>query len=378
MAPTLDPRPLDPRALVVAHLAVVRHVAALLTARDVTASQPIEAALALVARWATEGGIDGDALAAAAEAAWADGHPHRLASEPALRARMWLGTAAGNLASMARRERGWKDAPRTILDAAASALSSLRTEGLPDRATLEALAAEALAAVPPAPARKKTKGPPRPKRLGPTPELGALASAYLARRRPSRDPRATADPATLTALLEARGLPVGEAALAFEARYGGTRFAETGRAEGADFVLGPYALLKDDDATPGAARGLVPIALSPSDVWYFVDATGTAWAQDAIEDPAPVPYATTATIALARLLLYARAFDERHAGSLELEGPRGAELAARLGLPGIAEASDLHARFWGDARTLVIEHEVESEPATLAVGRGVKKLEPLV
>ncbi len=165
-----------------------------------------------------------------------------------------------------------------------------------------------------------------------------------------------------------------EAALAFEERYGGTRFAEAGSAEGADFVLGPFALLKDDNATPGVSHALVPIVLTPSDVWYCVDTAGAVWAQDTIEDPEPVLFAHTTTTALARLLLYARAFSDRRHGVAESEGQRGPEWAARLGLSAIPEASDALARFWGDARTLVIEHHPDGAPTTLAVGHAAKKL----
>jgi hypothetical protein len=369
----LSMRP-DHRAVVLAQLAVVRRAASLLAEHGVLASAPVDAAIRLVERWATEGGVDGEALAAASRAAWEAGAPHRLASEPHLRAQMWLATGAGNVSTMARKERGWKDTPRTILDAAANALSSLRVPGLPKRTELEQLAADTLAAIEPAPRRKKAPGPPRPKKLGATPELGELANAYLTRRKPMRDPRLTADRATLAALLSARGLPTSEAVLTFEERYGGTRFADVGRGEGADFVLGPYALSKDD-ATGNEERGLVPIALSPNDVWYFLDEAGAGWVQDAIEDPEPVPFATTAVIALARLVLYLRAFHDRHAhGGVDLDGHRGATLARELRLPAIAEASDTHARFWGDPRTLVIEHEVEGEPTTTVIGRVAEKL----
>lgn len=214
-----------------------------------------------------------------------------------------------------------------------------------------------------------------PTELGPTPELGPLASDWLAERHPVRDPRSTADRRTLATLLAERGLPSPEAAFAFEVRFGGVRFADFGRLPGVGFVLGPYALLRDDTSTPNRERGFVPIVLSDDDVWYFVDAEGTVWAEDTIEDPEPVPFATTPSIALARLVLYRRAFDDRHAhGGVDHDGHHGASLARELGLPAIEAASDARARFWGDPDSLVIEHELDGELVTTVVGLAVKKL----
>lgn len=368
----------EPRALVLAHLEVVRTAARLLSDHGVPPIAAVDAASALVERWAEEGGVDDRELAAAAEAAWADGAAFRTSGDPRLRARMWLGTAAGNVAFLARRARGWKDAPRTILDAAAAALSSLRVDGLPGRAELEALAARALADAPPAPARKRIAAAPKLGKVGPTPELGALASAALARRKPVRDPRRTADRAVLTALLVERGLPISEAALAFEARFGGVRFAEVEGEEGdRDVVLGPWALLEGDAATPGRDRGLVPIALTAGDLWYLLDADGAAWVHDTIEQPEPVPFASSAPVALARIALYLRAFQDRASlGAVDLDGRCGAEVAGRLGLAFAAEASDERARFWGDARTRVVEHHLDGAPVTTVIGRAAKKLLP--
>lgn len=219
--------------------------------------------------------------------------------------------------------------------------------------------------------------------LDPTPELGPLASAWLAERRFVRDPRSTTDRATLAALLAERGLPAPEAVFDFETRFGGTRFTQPGRLPGVDFVLGAYALLKDDTSTPNRERGFVPIVLSDNDVWYFVDAEGTVWAQDTIEDPEPIPFATTPSTALARLVSYLHVFDVRHAhGCVERDGYCGASLARELGLPAIEHASDRYGRFWGDSSvpspddSFVIEHEIEGEPVTTVVGPAVKKLGP--
>ncbi|MCU0675897.1 MAG: hypothetical protein MUE69_24265 [Myxococcota bacterium] len=227
----------------------------------------------------------------------------------------------------------------------------------------------------------------RPPKLHPTreldstPELGPLASAWLAERRFVRDPSATTDRATLAALLAERGLPAPEAVFEFETRFGGARFTQLGRLPGVDFVLGAYALLKDDGATPNRKRGFVPIVLSDNDVWYFVDAEGTVWAQDTIEDPEPVPFATTPSIALARLVSYLHVFDVQHAhGHVEHDGYCGASLARELGLPAIEHASDRYARFWGGSSvpspddSFVIEHEIEGEPVTMVVGPAVETL----
>jgi hypothetical protein len=377
----------DHRAEVLAQLAVVRHAAAVLAAHGVVENGPAATALALVERWGADGGVDIAALGAAARAAWDDGAADRLTAEPARRALLWLKTGAGNLCAMAQKGRGWQNTPRTILDAATYAISSLRVPGLPERHALEQLAKDALASVPPAPTRKKTPGLPRLKKLGETPELGDVASAWWQKQKPRRDPRLMANQATLTALLQGRGLPAPGAVLDVEARYGGTRFTEPGGAEGVDVILGPYALLVEDAATPGRERGLVPVALTPNDVWYFVDDAGAMWAWDTIEEPEPVLFATSTTVGIARFILFSRAFSERaRLGGVDVEGRHGAALAQRLNLPPIEEASDDLARFWGDARTLVFELALDVLPAgpgsappppeniTTVIGRAAKAL----
>jgi hypothetical protein len=148
----------DHRPLLLAQLAVVRHVEGVLVAHGVATGPAVTAALALVERQGRDGGVDGDALKAAANAAWDETEDGRLAEEPSRRAAMWLATAAGNVCWLARKERGWKDAPRSILDAAASSLSSLRVPGLEGRQDLAQRALAAEAAVPPAPARTKSLG----------------------------------------------------------------------------------------------------------------------------------------------------------------------------------------------------------------------------
>lgn len=93
------------------------------------------------------------------------------------------------------------------------------------------------------------------------------------------------------------------------------------------------------------------------------------WVEDAIEDPEPIPFTTTPSIALARLVLYRRAFDDRRThGGVDRDGHHGASLARALGLPVIDHASDAYARFWGGPDSLVIEHELEGELATTVVG----------
>ncbi len=369
----------DHRTLVLAQLAVVRYVEGVLVAHGVATGTAVTAALALVERQGRDGDVDGDALKAAASAAWDENEDGRLAAEPSRRAAMWLATAAGNVCWLARKERGWKDAPRTILDAAASSLSSLRVPDLDGREELAQRALAAEAAVPPAPARRKSPGPPRPKKVGETPELGELASAWWQRQKPRRDPRRQTDAATLAALLRERGFPVTDAVLAFEARYGGICFCEPGDDEGVDVELGPSALLADDAATPGRERGLVPVAFRPDDVWYLLDAQGAMWVWDTIEQPGPTLFARASSVGLARLLLFSRAFHERGTlGGRDLDGRQGDALAASLGLPPIAEASDDLARFWGDRHTLVIAHTLgdDGAPITTVIGRAAAKLPP--
>ncbi len=56
---------------------------------------------------------------------------------------------------------------------------------------------------------------------------------------------------------------------------------------------------------------------------------------------------------------------EREMQSLHLERAMGAEIAAALGLPAIAEASDDLVRWWGHGVTLIREL-VSDDPALLA------------
>jgi len=302
-------------AEVSALVAVVRAVVADLAQHG----RPLRAigrdALALLERWVAHEVIADDVLANAQSRVHEDGVP-RAEREPD-RAIHWANTALGNTLWMARKGRGWKGVPPSIMDAATYALSSLAVAGVRDHIALEALRTAALAGLvraaqgdtsrpKSAPRAPKIARKARKKRLGQAlvPFIGATANARLAALDAVFDPTLRGVEADLRILLARHGYPVHAAVLAFEERYGGLVFADAPDESGHDWCFGAFACLSGDaHVSPrgGTFEALVPVAYSPNDAIYFLDAEGAAWAQDTIEDARAAPFAKDGDELVARI-----------------------------------------------------------------------------
>jgi len=195
--------------------------------------------------------------------------------------------------------------------------------------------------------------------------IGEVAFAEL-ERLGAFDPAVRRADEALAAHLVGLGYEAHAAALAFERTWGGLTFD--------GFTVGPGACA--DSGEHGGREDLVPVILSDNDVYWFVARDGTGWAQDGIEDPEAVPCATDGDRMLAQVILYHLAWDRRMKDlALDLDEPRGAELAAMLDLPPIREATDDHSRVWGDGEALVFERAVHPDaPVTTLVAVATKPL----
>jgi hypothetical protein len=159
-------------------------------------------------------------------------------------------------------------------------------------------------------------------------------------------------------LLAARTYPAHEAVLAFEARFGGT-YGE----DDEPLTVGAGACLGGDaHADPRGGRDdLVPVIYTANDGIGYLDGEGRGWFQDTIEEADASLVAPDGAALVCRVVLWNLLFaGERR----ELPGLRGAELAERLGVPAVVEASDAKERWWSDG-TLTIR---ESDGLTTVCG----------
>jgi hypothetical protein len=242
------------------------------------------AALELVESWLTGAAVDAAALQAAADLAWQDGVPY--AQREKDRSLSWARTAAGNLAWLAKNDRGWQES--SILDAASYALSSLGVAGVKD---IDQLGVIRKAALKKAPKSAPEKAAPV-KRVDLSAFIGAAAQKRLAKRKPMFDAAQRGSEAELRALLNERGYVAHDAVIAFDARYGGLIVADSPGEEGYDWLFGAYACLKSNAHTdPRGKAGWVPVAYSPNDCIFYLDEKGAAWAIDTIEDTKASRYA---------------------------------------------------------------------------------------
>jgi hypothetical protein len=303
----------DHRIEVAALAAVVRAVFVDLAALGRTPPAQAMAALELVDRWLagssslTAGGADIDvaALQAAADLSHQDGVPY--AQREKDRSLNWARTAAGNLAWMAKKDRGWEKP--SVMDAAFYALSSLGIAGTKDDVQLEAIRKAALKNAPDfaeassgKPKSKPVKAGPKLKRVDLSKFIGAAAQKRLAKRKPMFDAAQRGDEAALRALLSKRGYVAHDAVLAFDARYGGLVAADSPGEEGFDWLFGAFACLKSNaHADPRGKAGWVPVAYSPNDCIFYLDEKGAAWVIDTIGDTKPSRYASDGDAMLKRI-----------------------------------------------------------------------------
>ena len=250
------------------------------------------AALQLVEAWVAGEPISIAALDAAKDAAHENGVPYAKRTKDSTAS--WAGSTAGNLAVLAKKERGWQGVPESVLNAAACTLEALRVDGVKRRAALDAIYREALARVPRrAPGKAKPKAKAKARSTSFAKQLGAAANRRLAARRPCFDEAQRGTDDQLRELLLQRGYAVPAAVLAFDARYGGLRAADDASDEAQDWLFGAYACLRSDAHRDprGDQASWVPVAYSPSDCIFFLDEAGVAWALDTIADTRCTRYA---------------------------------------------------------------------------------------
>jgi hypothetical protein len=285
------------RAEVFAMAVVVRAAFADMAALGRAVPDQALAALALVERWQGGAPVDAAAFQAATDLAHQEGLRYEQREKD--RALSWARCAAGNLAWMAKKERGWEKC--AIVDNASYSLSSLGVAGVKDAAQLEAMRKAALKS-----ARKSTPATPapRPERVDLSEFIGAAAQKRLAKRKPVFEAASRGTEAQLRALLKQRGYAAHDAVLAFDARYGGLVFADSPGEEGYDWLLGAFAYLKSNAHVDprGSKPDHVPVAYSPNDRIFYLDKKGACWAIDTIEDTKAVRYASDGDTMVKRIL----------------------------------------------------------------------------
>lgn len=279
--------------------AVVRRVVDEVAAHR-TVPEEARAALATVEAWLGGKPVDAAALQAAADLSYQEGVPY--AQREKDRPLTWLRTAAGSLAWLAKKDRGWQDGGTSLMEAAFYALSSLGVPGLPDNQALETIRAAALAQAP-APKGGAKKPALKAKPVDLSAHIGAAANKRLKKRSPVFDPESRGSEADLRALLSRKKYPVHDAVLAYDARYGGLVAADAPGEEGMDWTFGAYACLRSNahQDPRGEKADHVPIAYSPNDVIFYIDRKGVVWAIDTIEDERPVRFADTADAMMTRI-----------------------------------------------------------------------------
>lgn len=188
-------------------------------------------------------------------------------------------------------------------------------------------------------------------------------------------------PAVVNALLRARGatrtrakaadvkatfarhnIAPSVAQLHFESTYGGVVLPD----DDGLWLFGAHACLSSNAHPKLAASAqrtrLVPVAYSPNDVVYFLDAVGRGYAQDTIEDDKPVSFARDGRGIVSRIVLHDAQFAMRE--RRELAGAQGAAMAKKLKLKLVKEASVADARFFSDANGGIIVVETTKPRVT--------------
>ncbi len=285
---------------VVGYAAVVRSAFADFTGLGKVIPSATQAAFALVERWLAGEEVEPEALQAAANLSFEDGVP--FAQREKDRAVSWARTAAGNLAWLAKKDRGWQEGGATVMDAAVYMLSSLNVAGVKDREQFEVIRAAAMAnagKIKRSPAKKAAK----PISTNLTAFIGAEANKRLAKLKPTFDLKQRGDDEKLRALLSDRKYALHGAVLVFDQRYGGLVAADAPGEEGYDWLFGAYACLKSGAHKDprGDDASWVPVAYAPNDYIFYLDGDGAAWVVDTVGDTPTEKFADDADKMMARI-----------------------------------------------------------------------------
>jgi hypothetical protein len=182
-------------------------------------------------------------------------------------------------------------------------------------------------------------------------DLSPLVLRLLSTRRVDRQgPRG--DRGATAALLEERGFPAHEPALAFEERFGGVQVFEAD-ADPAVLVVGPYACFALSPYSK-VERDLVPMIFGADDTIYTLDARGRGWVCAAMVEGVSRPCARDDRQLLSQAILW-RALVGKGVACDVREGPYGAAIAAERKLSVLDEATSDHEAWWGDRSCLVVE-----------------------
>ncbi|HUQ04642.1 MAG TPA: hypothetical protein VM261_19210 [Kofleriaceae bacterium] len=366
----------DHGAEVAAHAVVVRHVVDRAAAAGAPRCEIALGSLALLESWLQGATVTSAQLQQAAQAAHDASRPYfRDHTTPFALSTHWSANAIGNLCWFARKERGWKET--VVLDAARYTLTSLLPRTRDDSQAvaldqeLKALFARALAAAGSS-GRPLAKAPARP-RLRKLPDvektLGPVVAAALKRGKARIDPTLRGDEPAVRARLAEHGFVAHASVLAFDERWGGLIVARGH--EGEDWTFGAFTCVDGggDGGPVGKRKKLVPVAMTPNDVVYFLDARGAAWAQDTIEEQSASPFADDADTMVARCLLFDAIWLERLKDRfVELDGAHGTRTARLLKLPRVRSATDSHGGFWSDGKTYVSEFREGRKTTTMVAG----------
>ena len=186
--------------------------------------------------------------------------------------------------------------------------------------------------------------------------------------------RALAGAAEVKATFARHNIVPSVAQLHFESTYGGLVLPD----DAGPWLFGANACLSSN-AHPNIAASaqrtrLVPVAYSPNDVVYFLDAVGRGYAQDTIEDEKPVSFARDGRGLISRIVLHHAHFamSERR----ELAGTRGAAVARKLKLKIVKEATVPDASFFSDANGSVIVVESGTPRTTIVACDDAARLAP--
>lgn len=272
----------DHRSEITALASVVHALFADFESYNKAIPQEAREALALVDDWIAGKNVTAAKLQKAANLSHQDGV--RFEQREKDRATRWLRTAAGNLAWIAKADRGWQTADKSIIDAATCTLGSLGQDGNAADKKFKEIYQKALAAVPATHSQKKKKDAKEKPTVDFSKYIGAAAMKKLEKCNPVLDPKLRKDEKDLKTFLTKKTYPAHKAVLAFDARYGGLIAADGAGEEGTDWLFGAYACLKSKaHKDPRGKEDWVPVAYSPNDIIFYMDAKGMVWADDTIE-----------------------------------------------------------------------------------------------